>query len=91
MRNQSYITYQMKVIFIVRLLGLMCEIKSMHEMTDELNTEEAIENIAKICGLQLEEISHCNTINNVFEQVTVDILHYFLTKKKENCKIKLVD
>ena len=43
LRNQSYITYQMKVIFMVRLLGLMCEIKSMYEMTSELNTEEAIE------------------------------------------------
>ena len=71
MRHQSYVTYQMKVIFMVRLLGLMCEIKSMHEMTSELNTEEAIENIAKICGLELEEIPHCDTINNVFEQVEV--------------------
>lgn len=42
LRNQSYVTYQMKVIFMVRLLGLMCEIKNMHEMTSELNTEEAI-------------------------------------------------
>ena len=71
MRHQSYVTYQMKVIFMVRLLGLMCEIKSMHEMTSELNTEEAIENIAQICGLELEEIPHCDTINNVFEQVEV--------------------
>ena len=84
LRNQSYITYQMKVIFMVRLLGLMCEIKSMHEMTDELNTEEAIENIAKICGLELEEIPHCDTINNVFEQVKVEeieeIRKYIITR-----------
>ena len=62
----------------------MCEIKSMHEMTNELNTEEAIENIAKICGLQLEEISHCDTINNVFEQVKVEeieeIRKYIITR-----------
>lgn len=84
LRNQSYITYQMKVIFMVRLLGLMCEIKSMHEMTNELNTEKAIENIAKICGLELEEIPHCDTINNVFEQVEVteieEIRKYMITK-----------
>lgn len=84
LRNQSYVTYQMKVIFMVRLLGLMCEIKSMHEMTNELNTEEAIENIAKICGLQLEEIPHCDTINNVFEQVKVEeieeIRKYIITR-----------
>lgn len=71
LRHQSYITYQMKVIFMVRLLGLMCEIKSMHEMTSELNTEKAIENIAKICGLELDEIPHCDTINKVFEKIEV--------------------
>ena len=36
-RNQSYVKYQMKVIFIVRLMGLMCEMKSMQGMTRELN------------------------------------------------------
>ena len=44
MRYQSYIIYQMKSIFKVRLLGLMYEIKSMQEMTRKLNTE----NITKI-------------------------------------------
>ena len=52
----------MKVIFIVRLLGLMCEMKSMHGMTRELNTKESIENIAQICDLELEEIPHCADI-----------------------------
>lgn len=84
LRHQSYIKYQMKVIFMVRLLGLMCEIKSMQEMTRELNTEKAIENIAKICGLKLEEIPHCDTINNVFEQVEVaeieEIRKYMIVK-----------
>ena len=28
LRNQSYVTYKMKVIFIVRIMGLMCEINS---------------------------------------------------------------
>lgn len=71
-RNQSYVIYKMKVIFMVRLMGLMCEIKSMHGLTREFNTEEAIQNIANICGLKLEEIPHCDTINNVFENVKVE-------------------
>lgn len=71
LRNQSYVKYQMKVIFIVRLMGLICEMKSMQGMTRELNTEEAIENIARICGLELEEIPHCDTINEVFKKVKV--------------------
>lgn len=51
---------------MVRLLALMCEIKSMHGLTRELNTKEAIKNIAQICGIELEEIPHCDTINDVF-------------------------
>jgi len=62
----------MKVIFIVRLMRLMSEIKTMHGLTRELNTEEAIENIARICGLELEEILHCDTINDVFENIKVE-------------------
>lgn len=83
-RKQAYVKYQMKVIFIVRLMGLMCEIKSMQGMTRELNTEEAIENIAQICGLELKEIPHCDTINDVFEEVKVEeiekIRKYMITK-----------
>ena len=71
LRHQSYVTYKMKVIFMVRLLALMCEIKSMNELTREFNTEEAIENIAQICGLKLEEIPHCDTINDVFKNVEI--------------------
>lgn len=84
LRHQSYVKYRMKVIFIVRLLGLMCSIKSMNEMTREFNTKQAIENIAKICGLELEEIPHCDTINDVFEQIKVneieEIRKYIITK-----------
>ena len=84
LRNQSYVKYQMKVIFIVRLMGLMCEIKSMQGMTRELNTEESIQNIAEICGLELEEIPHCDTINDVFEKVKVEeiekIRKYMITR-----------
>lgn len=84
LRNQSYVKYQMKVIFIVRLMGLMCEMKSMQGMTRELNTEESIQNIAEICELELEEIPHCDTINDVFEKVKIEeiekIRKYMITK-----------
>lgn len=88
LRHQSYVAYKMKVIFMVRLLGLMCEIKSMHELTREFNTEEAIENIAHICGLELEEIPHCDTINDVFKNVKVSeiekIRKYMIAKMIRN-------
>ena len=91
-RNQSYVKYKMKVIFIVRLMGLMCEIKTMHGLTRELNTEEAIENIAQICGLELEEIPHCDTINDVFKNIKVEeieqIRKYMITRLIRN---KMID
>lgn len=84
LRHQSYVIYKMKVIFMVRLLALMCEIKSMQGLSREFNTEEAIENIAQICGLELEEIPHCDTINDVFKNVNIDeiekIRKYMITR-----------
>ena len=70
-RHQSYVEYSMKVIMIVRLLGLICGLKSMRELTNRFNTEETIENIEKILGIKLEEIPHYDTINNVFEEVDI--------------------
>ena len=88
LRHQSYVTYKMKVIFIVRLFALMCEIKSMQGITREFNTEEAIENIAKICGLTLDEIPHCDTINDVFKNIDVseieEIRKYMIVKMIRN-------
>ena len=92
LRHQSYVTYKMKVIFMVRLLALMCEIKSMQEITREFNTEEAIENIAQICGLTLDEIPHCDTINDVFRNVEVseieEIRRYMINKMIRNKMLK---
>ena len=50
LRHQSYVIYKMKVIFMVRLLALMCEIKTMHEMTREFDTQEAF-----VTGLDYQE------------------------------------
>ena len=87
-RNQSYVKYKMKVIFIVRLMGLMCEIKTMHGLTSQLNTEEAISNIAHISGLELDEIPHCDTINDVFENIKLEeieqIRKYMITRLIRN-------
>lgn len=83
-RNQSYVTYEMKVIFMVRLMALMCEIKSMNGISSEFNTDETIKNIAQICGTELEEIPHHDTINNVFETIEISeleqIIKYIITR-----------
>lgn len=53
----------MKVIVIVRTMGLMCEMKSMQGMTIQLNTEEAIFEKVKI--EEIEEIRKY-MINSIF-------------------------
>ena len=68
-RHQSYIEYKMSVITVTRLLGLLCGIKSMRETTEKFNTEETIKNIANLLEIELEEIPHYDTINNVFEKL----------------------
>ena len=78
----------MKVIFIVRLMALMCKIKSMHGLTMEFNTEETIKNITQICGLELEEIPHWDTINDVFKTIKPEgieeIIKHMINKMMRN-------
>ena len=55
----------MATITVTRLLGLLCGIKSMRETTKVFNTEETIQNIANLLEIELEEIPHYDTINEV--------------------------
>lgn len=73
-RHQSYVEYTMSTITITRLLALLCGIKSMRQVTQTFNTEETIKNIANLLDLELEEIPHHDTINEVFENIDVDQL-----------------
>lgn len=73
-RHQSYVEYQMSVITVSRLLGLLCGIKSMRNTTEKFNTEETIKNISNLLDIELDEIPHYDTINNVFEKLDIDEL-----------------
>lgn len=73
-RHQSYIQYQMSVITVTRLLGLLCGIKSMREKTAKFDTDETIKNIDTLLKIELEEIPHYDTINNVFEKLDINEL-----------------
>ena len=83
-RNQSYVKYSMSVIFITRLLGLLCGKTSMRSLTETMNTDICIKNISKILEIDLDEIPHYDTINDVFEQVNSEELRriqkYMVTK-----------
>jgi len=73
-RHQSYVNYTMKIIMVVRLLGLLCGLKSMRDLTNTFNTDETIANIEKILDIKLEEIPHYDTINDVFEETDIEEL-----------------
>ena len=73
-RHQSYVEYEMSVITVTRLVGLICGITSMRGTTEKLNTEEAIKNIAELLEIELKEIPHYDTINDVFEKIKIDEL-----------------
>lgn len=73
-RHQSYVEYTMSTITITRLLGLLCGITSMRQTTQDFNTEKTIQNIANLLELELEEIPHYDTINNVFERIDIEQL-----------------
>lgn len=73
-RHQSYTEYKMSIITVTRLLALLCGIKSMRETTEKFNTNETIKDIADLLEIQLEEIPHYDTINNVFEKLEIEEL-----------------
>lgn len=46
-RNQSYITYDIKICILTRILALCSGIQSMNQINRDFNTEETIQNINK--------------------------------------------
>lgn len=73
-RQQGKITYPMKVICVTRLFGLLCGLTSMNSMTNKFNNELTIKNLAKISNTNLDELPHYDTINNVFDDLSIDEL-----------------
>ena len=70
-RNQSYVTYSMKVICVTRLFGLLCGLTSMTAISDKINSEASIKNLSSICKKKLIEIPYWETIQDVF--INIDI------------------
>ena len=68
-RHKSYITYKMRTIIMTKLFALLCGITTMTGINDEFHTEEAIENLSKICNQELKEIPDWQTIQDVIEQL----------------------
>ena len=68
-RHKSYVTYKMRTIIMTKLFALLCGITTMTGINDEFHTEEAIQNLSKICNQELKEIPDWQTIQDVIEQL----------------------
>lgn len=68
-RNQSYITYDVKTCITTEILALCCGIQSMNGVSRDFNTDETIENINNILKANYIEIPHKDTIINVVKEL----------------------
>ena len=74
-RHQSYVTYNMKVICVTRLFGLICGLTSLSNISsDEFNTDICIKNISNICNTKLTELPYWETIQDVFMNIRISEL-----------------
>ena len=74
-RNQSYVTYNMKTICVTRLFGLICGLTSLSNISsDEFNTDACIKNISNICNTRLTELPYWETIQDVFMNINLSEL-----------------
>lgn len=71
-RHKSYCKYNMRAIVMTRLFALICGITSMNDMTNQFNTTEAIKNLSSICGQELKEVPHWQTIQDVIEDLDIN-------------------
>ncbi len=74
-RQQSYVTYNMKTICVTRLFGLICGLTSLSNISsDEFNTDTCIKNISTICNTGLTELPYWETIQDVFMNIKLSEL-----------------
>lgn len=79
-RNQSYITYDLKSCLVTEILALCCGIQSMNGVSRDFNTSETIENINKILKSNYVELPHKDTIMNVIKEIEHSELENIQTK-----------
>lgn len=79
-RHQSYISYDTSVLFMMIILKNASNLESMRSMTSEFNKDKYIENLRKSLGIkELEEIPHCDTINDFLSELDKEELEKIRT------------
>lgn len=78
-RNQSYITYDLKIWLIVRILALCSGIQSMNSIGRDFSTDETIENINQILKENYVELPHKDTLTNIVNELKYEELENIQT------------
>ena len=78
-RNQSYITYDLKICLLVRILALCSGIQSMNGIGRDFNTDETIQNINRILNENYIELPHKDTLSNVVNELKYEELENIQT------------
>ena len=79
-RNKSYVTYDVKVCLVVRILALCTGIQSMNAISRDFNNDETIENINKILKENYVELPHKDTIQLVINELKYNELENIQNK-----------
>ena len=79
-RNQSYITYDIKVCILTRILALCSGINSMNEINKSFNTDQTLSNINNILNEHYIELPHKDTLTNVINMLQFKDLEDIQTK-----------
>lgn len=68
-RNQSYVTYDIKVCIVTQILALCSGINSMNKLGREFNSDETLNNINNILNSNYIELPHKDTIINIISEI----------------------
>ena len=78
-RSKPYVKYSIDVIVVVRILSAIFSYDSQKAMTNGLNNENAIKNIATFLRKDdLDELPHGDTINDCFKKMKPEDLEQFI-------------
>lgn len=68
-RNQSYVTYDLKVCLLTQILAFCCGYQSMNKIGRDFNSDEVINNINHILKTNYVELPHKDTLINVISEI----------------------
>jgi len=78
-RLKGITTYRIDVVLVTRILSAILSFDSQDAMTNGLNNDNAIKNIADFLGKKdLSELPHGDTINDCFEKMKPEELEKFI-------------